>query len=66
MDTAKENEFWKWVNQKFDSFREEFKRDSRAEGLRDPADLNAPPLPPRLKELLKKGEGRRARGSHRT
>jgi len=56
METQKEDTFWKWVNEKFQVFMEELKRDSVANNPRKPVDCCNPPTPPRLKQPLRKSD----------
>lgn len=53
MDAAKENEFWRWVNQKFNSFSEELRKESGAANPRKAVDVCSPPVPPKSELKLK-------------
>jgi len=55
MNAVKENEFWKWVNQKFHSYSEEIKKELVAPDRRKTADGWYPPVPPRGELKLKIG-----------
>ena len=48
METQKEENFWKWLHQKFDTFLEELKKDSVASNPRKPVDCCNPPVPPKM------------------
>ncbi len=46
MDTAKENVFWKWVNEWFHAYGEEQRKGSSAAASREPVGSRRPPPPP--------------------
>lgn len=53
MDTVKENEFWKWVNQRFHSYSEELQKTPVESNRREKEDGRRPPVPPRNELKLK-------------
>ena len=44
METQVSEGFWKWVNNRFNSFREELRKDSVASNPRKPVDCCNPPV----------------------
>jgi hypothetical protein len=54
MEIPREDGLWKWVHKKFDTFRDELKKDSVASNPRKPVDCCNPPKPPETEHKLKK------------
>jgi hypothetical protein len=51
---SEENTFWKWVNEQFQEQIEELRKESVTRNPRKPVDCGSPPVPPRLKEKIRR------------
>lgn len=54
MKTREENTFWKWVNEKFHEQIDELRDESVARTPKKASESSDPPVPPRLKDRLKR------------